>query len=101
MSQKPTYYAVTIEPGASWDASRPMRQQAHWAEHAAFMNALEDDGFAVLGGPFDDEARALVIVNAQSEQEAVSRLADDPWIVRELRRIARVERWAILLGTIR
>lgn len=101
MSQQPAaYYAVTIEPGVSWDTSSPMRQQAHWAEHAAFMNALEDDGFAVLGGPLDDETKALVIVKAESEQEAASRLADDPWIVLRLRRIAKIERWEILLGTI-
>lgn len=102
MSQQPvTYYAVTTERGEGWDASRPMRQQEQWSGHAAFMNALEDDGFVVLGGPLDDGEKALLIIAAQSEQEIAGRLAGDPWAVLGLRRIARVERWEILLGAIR
>jgi hypothetical protein len=41
------------------DASRPMRQQEQWAEHApqhaAFMDALADDGFVILGGPLGEQ----------------------------------------------
>jgi hypothetical protein len=46
-----TYFAVTRTLGESWDPSRSMREQEKWDEHAAFMNALADDGFVVLGGP--------------------------------------------------
>ena len=28
-----------------------MRDQALWAEHAAFMDTLTADGFVILGGP--------------------------------------------------
>jgi hypothetical protein len=65
MSQRSTtYYAVIREMGENWDARLPMRQQEHWDEHAAFMNAL----------------------------------ADDPWTPLGLLRIAKVERWEILLS---
>ena len=37
-----------------------------WDEHAAFMNALVDDGFVVLGGPLGDEGKILLIIKAQS-----------------------------------
>ena len=92
------YHAVTRERGASWDASRAMREQEKWDEHAAFMNALVDDGFVVLGGPLGEGVQFLLVVKAESEEEIVARLADDPWTPMELLRIAKVERWQVLLG---
>jgi uncharacterized protein len=97
--QSVTYYAVTRERGENWDARLSMRQQAKWDEHAAFMDALVDDGFVVLGGPLGDgEKIFLLIIDAESEQEIHARLADDPWTPMGLLRIAKVERWEILLG---
>jgi len=92
------YHAVTRARGPSWDASRGLREQAKWDEHAAFMDALADEGFIVLGGPIGDGERTLLIVNAGSEQEIEPRFAGDPWTQMGLLRIARIERWEILLG---
>ena len=99
LSQQPVvYYAVTTEWGAGWNAALPMREQAKWDEHAAFMNGLVDDGFIFLGGPLDDARQALLIVNAGSEQVVRARLAADPWAAMGIRRVAKVERWEILLS---
>ena len=100
MSQRSaTYYAVLRERGENWDTRLPMRQQEQWDEHAAFMNALADDGFVVLGGPLGDgEKIFLLIIAAESEQAIEARLADDPWTPLGLLRIAKVERWEILLN---
>ena len=46
-----TYYTVLRERGENWDARLSMRQQEQWEEHAAFMDALVDNGFVILGGP--------------------------------------------------
>lgn len=98
MSQRSvTHYAVTRERGENWDARLSMRQQEKWDEHAAFMNALADEGFVILGGPLDDGKKVLLIINAASEQEIAARLADDPWTPMGLLRVAKVERWEILL----
>jgi len=75
-----------------------MREQSRWDEHAAFMDALVEDGFVVLGRPLGDGAEFLLIVDAESEQAVEARLADDPWTPMGLLRIARIERWEILLG---
>ena len=56
-----------------------MREQDGWEEHAAFMEALEEDGFIVVGGPLDGEREVLHIVSAQSEQAIHDRLAEDNW----------------------
>ena len=74
-----------------------MREQEHWDEHARLMDAFVDDGFVVLGGPLDNEEKALLVINAESKQAVEARFADDPWITMGVRRIASVERWEILL----
>ena len=94
-----TYYAVLRERGENWDARLPMRRQEQWKEHAAFMDALTDDGFIILGGPLGDgEEKFLLIMAAESEQAIAVRLADDPWTPLRLLRTASVERWEIPLG---
>ena len=66
--QSTTYYTVLRERGENWDARLPMRQQEQWEEHAAFMDALADDGFVILGGPLGDgEEKFLFIIVAESE----------------------------------
>ncbi len=99
MSQRPViYYAVTRERGENWDGRLSMRQQEQWEKHAAFMDALADDGFVILGGPLGDgEEKFLLIVAAENEQAIEVRLAGDPWTPLRLLRTASVKRWEILL----
>jgi uncharacterized protein YciI len=92
------HYAVTRERGENWNASQAMREQDKWDEHAAFMNGLVDNGFVLLGGPLGDGTTILLIIDAESEQDIVARLADDPWTPMGLLRIAKIELWEILLG---
>src|SRR5437879_2810369 len=74
-----SFYAVVSEAGPLWDHGAPMREQDAWSAHAAFMNALAEEGFIVLGGPLGDGVshRAMLIVDAPSENEVRRRLADD------------------------
>lgn len=96
-------FAVISEHGPGWDASRPLREQEGWDEHATFMDALDDEGFIVLGGPLGDARgvmvdRALLIVDAGSEDEVRTRLGADPWKATKLLETASVEPWVMLLG---
>jgi uncharacterized protein YciI len=91
------YIAVIREPGPAWDPGRAMREQNDWAEHAAFMDGLAEEGFIVLGGPLGDErGHALHIVDAADTREVERRFAEDPWSDQMLR-IARIEPWTVLL----
>jgi hypothetical protein len=89
-------YAVTIEHGPEWDDSRALREQDGWDEHAAFMDALVDEGFIVLGGPIGDGSRVLHAVFADDPETIAARLGADPWSGSRLR-IVTIEPWTVLL----
>lgn len=97
MSQRyATYFAMVRAHGERWDASRPMRQQEQWAEHAAFMDALADDGFVILGGPLGEREDQFLFIFAPENAGAVeARLADDPWTQLGIVRTVSVEHWDI------
>jgi len=81
--------------GPEYDHSRPLEEQSGWRDHAAFMDALVDDGFLILGGTLDDE-RAAHAIEAASEDEIRSTFARDPWSETHLR-IESIEAWEIRL----
>ena len=91
------WFAVTNLHGPDWDPTRGLRQQDSWDEHAAFMDGLVEDGFVLLGGPLGAD-RALLIVDATSEEEVRERLAQDPWTPMRMLVVESVERWEVLLG---
>jgi uncharacterized protein YciI len=90
-------FALTMVNGPAYDAAAPRREQDGWAEHAAFMDQLVEDGFVVLGGPIGDGERVLVIVDACGEDELRARLAADPWERSGMLVIGRCEPWTIWL----
>ncbi len=92
------YYLVEQAKGPRWDHSRARREQAGWSEHAAFMDALAEEGFVVLGGPIGegDGENALLVVDADSEAAIRDRLADDPW-PDDVLRTESVRPWSVWL----
>ncbi len=95
---RPTYYLVERANGPAWDYSRGRREQAEWDEHAAFMDALTEEGFVVLGGPVGegDGDYNLLVVKASGEESIRARLADDPWEGGVLT-ISSVKPWSVWL----
>ena len=91
------YFALTEACGPAWDPSRDRREQDGWDEHAAFMDALVDDGFVLLGGPIGDGRRVMLLVEAEDEREIRERLAADPWLPGVLE-IESIEPWLLWLG---
>ena len=93
------YFAVRRVRGPAWDASRGLREQALWTEHAGFMNALAAEGFVVLGGPLGAGEEVLLVIDAPGEAIVRARLAADPWSTAGLLEIGRVEPWTVLLDS--
>jgi uncharacterized protein YciI len=75
------YFLVENAVGPEWDYSRGRREQVGWDAHAAFMDALVDEGFILLGGPTGEgeSDNTVVIVEAADEAEVRQRFAPDPW----------------------
>jgi uncharacterized protein YciI len=94
----PVFVLVEVS-GPSWDDTRARREQDGWDEHAAFMDALVDDGFVVLGGPIGDGERVLLVVEAADEQEIKTRFTADPWLPTGILRIESIEPWTIWLDS--
>jgi len=90
------FFVVLRRTGPQWDPSEPMEQQSGWDEHAAFMDALVESGFVVLGGPLADEIRVVLAIEADSEGAVRATLAADPWSDSHLV-VDSVEAWTIRL----
>jgi len=94
----PMFLVVLRRSGPDYDHSKPLEEQSGWNEHAAFMDALVDDGFIVLGGPLADEERTAHAVEAESEAAIRERLARDPWSGTHLV-VDSIDQWTIRLDS--
>jgi uncharacterized protein YciI len=93
-------FAVTRTRGVRWNYSRPLEEQENWQIHAAFMDALHEDGFVLLGGPLGGTPDVLLIVRANNAEEIKSRLSDDCWSRNGLLRTTQVAPWRLRLGSL-
>ena len=91
-------YAVIRTRGSAWQKSLPLEQQRDWDAHAAFMDALVDDGLVLLGGPLEGTSDVLLITRADDPGEIERRLQSDPWTTGGLLRTLRIDPWTLRLG---
>ena len=94
-------FIVISSAGPNHDPSKGTREQPFWDEHVAFIDDLVDQGFIFMGGPLVDETElpqgALLIVNAQDENEVTEKLKHDPWFERGILKLESVKRWEIFI----
>lgn len=55
------------------------------ARHVAYIRSLDDKGKLVLAGPFDDFPGGMVIVRADSIDEARAIAENDPFVIEKVR----------------
>jgi uncharacterized protein YciI len=95
-------FVVISSAGPNRDRSKPAREQPFWDRHAAFIDQLVEDGFISMGGPFVDgdglPQGALLIVNAQDENEVAEKLKNDPWFERGILKLESIKRWEIFIN---
>ena len=94
----PMFLVVVRRSGPAWDRSKPLEEQSGWDEHAAYMDALVEDRFIVLGGVLADEVRTAHAVEAESEDAIRERLARDPWSGSHLV-VDSIDQWTIRLDS--
>lgn len=97
-----SYFAVTRDAGPAWTAGKGAFEQPCADQHAAFMNALADEGIVLLAGPLagseHGRIRVLLIVNADNDAVIHERLAADPWAQAQLLVTTSVEPWTLFVG---
>jgi uncharacterized protein YciI len=90
-------FVVISSAGPNRDFSKDTREQPFWGEHAAFIDALVDEGFILMGGPLVDEGGALLVFNAEDENEVREKLKNDPWMQQGILKLESVKRWQIFI----
>ncbi len=91
-------FAAIVERTSRWDKSKEAQEQEGFAGHAQYMGGLEADGFIVLAGLMLTSTDVLFILQAESEDEVQTRLAQDPWRQDGTTRLVRLEEIAIRTG---
>lgn len=61
------------------------------------MDELADNRFVMLGGPLDDGAKTLLVIDAADEAEIRSTLARDPWSKSRMLEVQSIQLWTVLL----
>lgn len=90
-------FVVISSAGPNRDPSKGTREQRFWDEHAKFIDQLVDDGFILMGGPLVDEGGAMLIFNAEDENEVTTKLRNDPWAEHGILKLEGVKRWQIFI----
>jgi uncharacterized protein YciI len=90
-------FMILWAPGSAWVPGKTVREQPHWAQHAAFMDRIFENGTVVLGGPFADSTGALVIVEAENEHEVADLFASDPFVVHDIFVLSSRKQWLLFL----
>ena len=62
-----------------------------------FIDQLVAEGFILMGGPLVDEGGAMLIVNADDEDEVRQKLKNDPWFDRGILKLDSIKHWQIFV----
>jgi len=101
MSRESSIFAVLRSRGPAWNDALPMRAQAGWDDHAAFMDGLTARGFIRLGGPVAEGREFLLIVEAKDEAAVRAAFGADPWEPAGLLVTSSIRSWTVLLDSTR
>jgi uncharacterized protein YciI len=63
------------------------------------MDRLFDEGRIVLGGPYADNSRVLLVVQARDKEEASELFRDDPWTTHGILVESEINEWSIFLDS--
>lgn len=89
-------FVVLSAAGPHRDRTKRTREQPLWDEHARFIDGITA-GFILLGGPFEEEGGAMLIVRAESADDVRAKLAPDPWYTHGILQLESIRQWNIFI----
>lgn len=89
-------FVVLSVAGPNRDRTKGTREQPLWDAHAQFIDGITE-GFILMGGPFEDEGGAMLIVHADSADEVREKLRPDPWYTHGILQLQSIRRWDIFV----
>lgn len=89
-------FVVLSVAGPQRDLTKGTREQPLWDEHARFIDGITA-GFILMGGPFEDEGGAMLIVRAAHQDEVREKLHSDPWYTHGILHLHSIHRWDIFI----
>lgn len=96
MASMSTTFAVISVAGPHRDLTKGTREQPYWDEHARFIDGITA-GFILMGGPFEEEGGAMLIVRAGTADEVREKLKPDPWYTHDILQQQSIRRWDIFI----
>ena len=90
-----TFVALSVA-GPNRDLAKGTREQPYWDEHARFIDGIME-GFILMGGPFEDEGGAMLIVRAETADDVREKLKLDPWYTHGVLQLESILRWDIFI----
>ena len=97
-----SYFVVIRDAGPACTDGKGAFEQTGVDKHAAFMNALGDQGIVLFAGPLagteHGRIRVLLIINADSETVIHDHLGADPWAQTQRLVTTSIEPWNLFVG---
>mgnify|MGYP002624080652 CR=1 FL=1 len=89
-------YAIEYEPGELWTPGKPMYMQPIH-DHARYQESLYQRGIMLASGPYKSRDGGLLVLQAESLEQARQILLEDPAIQKKIMR-GSVTEWQIVRG---
>src|SRR6266545_4201757 len=96
-----SYFVVIRDAGPAWTDGKGAFEQPGVDEHAAFMNALGDEGIVVFAGPLAGTEHGrirVLLINADNDAVIHDHLGDDPWAQTQRLVTTSIEPWNLFVG---
>ena len=99
MSEKPpVYYVLMHSPGDNWVQGVSFREQPGVMEHVQYMASFIEGRKLVIGGPFLDNTGGMMVMQADTQEEAEKIANADPTVVNKLLKVT-VKPWMAAMKT--
>jgi uncharacterized protein YciI len=96
--QPPVYFVLFHSPGEKWKQGVSFREQPGVREHVQYMSSFIESKKLVIGGPFLDNSGGMMVMSAESREEAEKIANADPSVQNGLLKVD-VKPWMAAMRT--